>query len=71
MRIHLLQAMSPDDAAKMICEGSDTTSGLYRFVIAVDENAADWALTERLFEYFQGEMQVLAAEKAKDGESLS
>lgn len=70
MRIVLLQEMTPDDLASVINEGADNTEELYELIIALDAGGADWGLTERLFEYFQTEMERLAAEKDQDGESL-
>lgn len=69
MRIDLSRSMEPEEAARLILDAHDTTDELYDFVVALDMGAADWGLTERLFDYFHGEMEKLAAEK--DAEAVA
>lgn len=63
MRIDLSRSMDPEEAARLILDAHDNADELYDFVVALDMGAADWSLSERLFDYFHGEMEKLAAEK--------
>ena len=63
MRIDLSRHLDPEEAARLISDAADNTDELYDFVVALDCACADWGLTERLYDYFQTEMEKLAAEK--------
>ena len=63
MRIDLSRYLDPEEAARMISDAADSDDDVYEFVVALDNERADWGLTERLFDYFHGEMEKLAAEK--------